>query len=217
MIYSDPSDVGYLNGTPYPEGSWGPEWGVQRGSIWNGNGDPATPGFPSVPYAARLSEAQMYGNAETYNTPLPPIPALPLSWGDAQHILAGIRGQALTPELVADGWQGGLNFTYMLGPGPVAVDLDVFLNYTVARIFNVVAKIPGAVEEERIVMLGNHRDAWTFGGADPNSGTAALLELASSLGKMLATGWRPKRSMWLIKSADTLTREHKRSRGQHAG
>lgn len=29
----------------------------------------------------------------------------------------------------------------------------------------------------RFVLLGNHRDAWTFGAVDPNSGTAALLEV----------------------------------------
>lgn len=29
----------------------------------------------------------------------------------------------------------------------------------------------------RYVIIGNHRDAWTFGAVDPNSGTAALLEV----------------------------------------
>ena len=31
----------------------------------------------------------------------------------------------------------------------------------------------------RYVILGNHRDAWTFGAADPNSGTACMLEVVS--------------------------------------
>ena len=30
---------------------------------------------------------------------------------------------------------------------------------------------------DRYVLLGNHRDAWTFGSIDPSSGTAALMEL----------------------------------------
>lgn len=38
LIYSDPKDTGFVMGTPYPNGSWGTEWSVQRGSIWNGNG-----------------------------------------------------------------------------------------------------------------------------------------------------------------------------------
>ena len=33
----------------------------------------------------------------------------------------------------------------------------------------------------RYVLLGNHRDAWTFGAVDPNSGTAALLEVMIQL------------------------------------
>lgn len=32
----------------------------------------------------------------------------------------------------------------------------------------------------RYVILGNHRDAWTFGAVDPNSGTAVLLEASLS-------------------------------------
>jgi N-acetylated-alpha-linked acidic dipeptidase len=46
----------------------------------------------------------------------------------------------------------------------------------------------------RYVLLGNHRDAWTFGAVDPNSGTAALLEvkiqlLQSSLGWFAYVGF----------------------------
>lgn len=33
----------------------------------------------------------------------------------------------------------------------------------------------------RLVLLGNHRDAWTFGAVDPNSGTAALLEVLDQI------------------------------------
>lgn len=48
-----------------------------------------------------------------------------------------------------------------------------------------------------MVLLGNHRDAWTFGAVDPNSGTAALLELARVIGKLMEEGWRPHRSIVL--------------------
>ena len=30
------------------------------------------------------------------------------------------------------------------------------------------------------MILGNHRDAWTFGAVDPNSGTAVLLEVSEA-------------------------------------
>ncbi|KAI8548550.1 hypothetical protein RHMOL_Rhmol07G0280900 [Rhododendron molle] len=42
---------------------------------------------------------------------------------------------------------------------------------------NVIGIIEGAEEPDRFVILGNHRDAWTFGAVDPNSGTAAMLEV----------------------------------------
>ncbi len=37
---------------------------------------------------------------------------------------------------------------------------------------------------DRYVLVGNHHDAWIFGGIDPSSGTAALLEMARAFGKM---------------------------------
>ena len=41
---------------------------------------------------------------------------------------------------------------------------------------------------DRYVLIGNHRDAWGYGAADPSSGTAALLESARVLGEMLKKG-----------------------------
>lgn len=37
-----------------------------------------------------------------------------------------------------------------------------------------------------------------YGSADPNSGTAALLEVARGLGHLLQRGWKPKRSIYLL-------------------
>jgi hypothetical protein len=42
----------------------------------------------------------MYNNTRTYNTPLPGIPALPISWADAYRLLRGIQG-----PLAPDMWQ----------------------------------------------------------------------------------------------------------------
>ena len=56
----------------------------------------------------------------------------------------------------------------LLPPGPQ-------MNNTVATIRNVIASVEGGEEAERYVVVGNHRDAWTFGAADPNSGIACLL------------------------------------------
>ena len=38
------------------------------------------------------------------------------------------------------------------------------------------------------MLLGNHRDAWTFGGVDPSSGTATLMEVVQAVGSLRASG-----------------------------
>jgi N-acetylated-alpha-linked acidic dipeptidase len=57
------------------------------------------------------------------------------------------------------------------------------------------ARIRGGEFPDEWVILGNHRDAWVFGGVDPSSGTAAMLEVTRSLGALLKQGIRPKRTM----------------------
>jgi hypothetical protein len=54
----------------------------------------------------------------------------------------------------------GNNMTRYVGPGPVQVRLTVRMNQTMAPIWNVVAKIEGSAEPDRVIVLGNHRDAW---------------------------------------------------------
>jgi len=194
VIYSDPADDGFCRGEVYPNGPWRPETGVQRGTIFNGNGDPLTPGLPSTPSTVRLTDEQVFDPKFTYGTPLPSIPAMPLSWGDAQHLLDGLAG----PAAPAD-WQGCLPFSYNTGPGPLTVNMHIQMTGTNERrdIQNVIAKIPGTVEPDRVVLLGNHRDSWTFGGGDPSSGTTTLLAVAAGLGAAMRAGWRPRRSIWL--------------------
>ncbi|AQL00662.1 Peptidase M28 family protein [Zea mays] len=70
-------------------------------------------------------------------------------------------------------------------------------NETMVTIQNVISVIEGGEEPERYVILGNHRDAWTFGAVDPNSGTASLLELAQRLSELQKKGWRPRRTIIL--------------------
>lgn len=48
---------------------------------------------------------------------------------------------------------------------------------------------------DRYVIVGNHYDAWTYGGIDPSSATSVLLELVRVFGKMHSDGWRPRRSV----------------------
>jgi N-acetylated-alpha-linked acidic dipeptidase len=45
------------------------------------------------------------------------------------------------------------------------------------------------------VVLGNHRDAWVFGGVDPSSGTASMMEMTRALGRLKKNGMRPRRTV----------------------
>lgn len=66
-----------------------------------------------------------------------------------------------------------------------------------ATIYDVFAVIRGLEEPDRYVLLGNHRDAWSYGAVDPNSGTAALLDIARRFALMMRLGWTPRRTIVL--------------------
>lgn len=186
LIMSDPADDGYMKGDVYPDGPMRPPSAVQRGSVLflsKEPGDPSTPGgMASTATAKRITRAEMQN--------VPKIPSLPISYREAEKILRNLGGQR-----VPDDWQGGLPFAYHLGPGLASVSMHVQMNEGLKPIYDVVAKIPGTSDE--IVVVGNHRDAWTPGAVDPNSGTAAVLEAARALGAAVKAGWKPKRTILL--------------------
>jgi N-acetylated-alpha-linked acidic dipeptidase len=185
IIYSDPRDDGYHGGDTYPRGPWRPSTGVQRGSVMDmplHPGDPLTPGIGSVAGAPRRPMSQ----AAT----LTRIPVLPISYGDAQPLLAAIGG-ATAPR----SWQGGLPITYHIGPGPARVRLKVRFDWKTARVYNVIARMNGATQPDQWIVRGNHHDAWVNGAEDPISGQVALLEEARALGELHRQGWRPARTI----------------------
>jgi len=185
LIYSDPADDGYVQGDVLPEGKWRPEWGVQRGSVMDMPtypGDPQTPGVPSKPDAERIPLDQV--------TTLQKIPVLPISYGDALPILRNLDGADLPED-----WRGGLPITYKTGPGPARVHMRLEFDWSVRPIVNVIGILRGSEQPEKIVMAGGHRDAWTFGGQDPISGTVSMLETARIIGAAAQRGSRPKRSI----------------------
>ena len=185
IIYSDPRDDGYSGGEGFPKGPWRPKDGVQRGSVQDSTqfmGDPLTPGVGATPDAKRL---------DVKDSPsLTKIPVLPISYADAQPLLAAIGGPVGPHE-----WRGGLPITYHIGPGPAKVHLKVFSNWNMAPIYDVIGKIPGSTNPDQWVIRGNHHDAWVNGAEDPTSGMVALLEEARAMGELLKQGWKPKRTM----------------------
>jgi N-acetylated-alpha-linked acidic dipeptidase len=185
LIYSDPRDDGYSEGDVFPKGAWRPPAGVQRGSVMDMPlypGDPLTPGIGATPDAKRL-------NLEDVKV-FTKIPVLPISYEDAQPLLAAIGG-AVAPAR----WRGALPITYHVGPGPAKVHLRLKFNWDMKQINDVIAKIPGTSEPDEWVIRGNHYDAWVNGAQDPVSGISAEMEEARSFGELLKAGWKPKRTI----------------------
>jgi N-acetylated-alpha-linked acidic dipeptidase len=185
LIYSDPADDGFKKGKTYPAGPWGPESHIQRGGIvydFRVPGDPLTPGWASMPGAKRIARADAAS--------LPKIMSAPLSWKDARVLLEALGG----PDAPAS-WRGGLPITYRVGSGPATVRLRVQTDDKVRPIWTVTGRITGAANPDQLVIVGNHRDAWVYGGVDPSSGSASLMELARSLGALARQGARPKRTI----------------------
>jgi N-acetylated-alpha-linked acidic dipeptidase len=187
LIYSDPRDDGYHQGDTFPNGPYRPADGVQRGSVMDMPiypGDPLTPGVGATKDAKRLPLSEA--------VTLTKIPVLPISYGDAQPLLAALKGP-VAPER----WRGALPITYHIGPGPAKVHLRARFNWDTKTIYNVIARIPGSAYPDEWIIRGNHHDAWVNGAEDPVSGTSALLEEARGLAALARQGWKPKRSIIL--------------------
>jgi N-acetylated-alpha-linked acidic dipeptidase len=162
LIYSDPKDDGFAAGPVFPSGPMRPSDGVQRGSVsdlGSAAGDPLTIGIGAVPGARRMSIAE--------SPIITKIPVLPISYGDAQPLLAAMGGP-MAPEA----WRGALPIPYRLGPGPAKAHLKVAFNWDTKPLYDVIAKIPGSTFSDEWIIRGNHHDAWVNGANDPVSGMA---------------------------------------------
>ncbi len=186
LIYSEPKDDGYGIDNVFPQGPMRNADGVQRGSVMdfaaNSPGDPLTPGVGATADAKRLPLKEAKSLAK--------IPVLPISYGDAQPLLAALKGPMAPIE-----WRGSLPIPYHVGPGPAKVHLKLEFNWDLKPVNDVIAKIPGSVAPDEWIIRGNHHDAWVNGAEDPVSGQSALLEEARSLGLLLKQGWKPRRTI----------------------
>ena len=163
LIYSDPRDDGYSRGDVYPEGPYRRADGAQRGSVAD---MPLFPGDPLTPNVGATEDAERLDLDEAPT--LTKIPVLPISYADAQPLMA-----ALTGPVAPGDWRGGLPLTYHLGPGPAE----------------------GRERPDQWVLRGNHHDAWVNGAADPISGMVTLMAEAKAIGSLARSGWRPKRTI----------------------
>ena len=185
LIYSDPRDDGYWVDGVFPDGPMRSKDGVQRGSVMDiptYPGDPTTPGRGSTAGTSRLELKDV--------TTLTKIPVLPISYGDAQPLLAALTGEAAPMD-----WRGGLPITYRIGPGPARLHMKLAFDWSLKRVHNVIARLPGSTYPAEWIVRGNHHDAWVNGALDPASGMSAELEEARALGELVKQGWRPKRTI----------------------
>ncbi|XP_034970833.2 N-acetylated-alpha-linked acidic dipeptidase 2 [Zootoca vivipara] len=191
ILYSDSADYCAPGVDPYPDGWNLPGGGVQRGNVLNlnGAGDPLTPGYPAKEYTFRYGVDNGVG--------IPRIPVHPIGYHDAEILLRSMGG----PPPPDESWKGNLNVSYNIGPGfsgtysKRKVRMHVHTVNKITRIYNVIGTIKGAVEPDRYIILGGHRDSWVFGGIDPTTGAAVLQEVARSFGKLVMKGWKPRRTI----------------------
>jgi N-acetylated-alpha-linked acidic dipeptidase len=185
IVYSDPRDDGSYVNDVFPLGPERPKDGAQRGSVMDMPlypGDPLTPGVGATPDAKRLPISE----AKT----LTKIPVLPMSYGDAQPLLAALKG-----PVVPENWRGALPITYHVGPGPAKVHMRLKFNWDQKRLYDVIVRVPGSQYPDEWVVRGNHHDAWVNGAEDPVSGAVAEMEEMRGLAELMKQGWKPKRTL----------------------
>jgi hypothetical protein len=195
IIYSDPSEDGFVRGPAYPEGRFMPEDGVQRGGVslmsWV-VGDVLSPGFASTPdEKKRLKPEESKG--------LTGIPSIPIAWRDAQRLLQVIKGHG---SQVPAKWVGGVPMVdqWWTGDGtsPIINLMNMQDEEERQPIYNVFGRIIGLEQPEKKIIIGNHRDSWCLGSADPGSGTAVFLEVVRVFGELRTFGWRPLRTIEFV-------------------
>ncbi|XP_077240866.1 peptidase M28 family protein [Tasmannia lanceolata] len=180
----------------YAEGDGEEEEGIERGTVMEGLGDPLTPGWAAV----RGTHSERLGlEDKEVRRRFPKIPSMPISAHNAYVILSSLGGPRLPynwgPSKVTtrnkDRTGSGV------GPGPTLLNFTYQAEKKMATLRNAFAVIRGVEEPDRYVLLGNHRDAWTYGAVDPNSGTAALLDIARRYALLIRLGWNPRRTIIL--------------------
>ncbi|KAF9058016.1 Zn-dependent exopeptidase [Panaeolus papilionaceus] len=170
LIYSDPRDDGTVTVErgyqAYPDGPARNPKSVQRGSVQYLSVYPGDPTTPGYPSYENTTRQ------DASNIPL--IPSLPISWENAQALFRTLRE--------GDSWEGQ------------RVRLANNVDTRVIPIWNTMGVIPGFIKDE-VVVIGNHRDAWVMGAADPSSGTSSVHEVIRGLGHLLRNGWKPLRTI----------------------
>jgi N-acetylated-alpha-linked acidic dipeptidase len=168
LMYAGASDAGSLRGPVYPAGPWAPDERIQRGSV---GFDFIAPGAPLTP--GQPSQPGVLRVSKRDAPATPSIMSVPISTRDARTIVEALRTEDVT------------------------LRVRVVNDETIQPVWTVIGRLNGAVSPDEWVIAGNHRDAWLYGGVDPSSGSAVMMELARALGSLARNGMRPKRTILL--------------------
>ena len=172
IVYSDPAG-GRLTrkATVFPKGPWGPASHIQRGGIaydYIVPGDPLTPGWASTPGREADPDRRSGVGAEDHGA------------ADVASRHAADPREARRPA-GAEGVEGrAANRVSPRRRSRAPAPARSTCAPTCSRTTSSKARIRGSERPDEWVVLGNHHDAWVFGGVDPSSGTAAMMELDPS-------------------------------------
>ena len=168
----------------FPKGPWGPASHFQRGGIaydYIVPGDPLTPGWASTPGARRIAPAEAVSVPKIMACRCRSATSSRFSRRSAARRRPR-RGRAASP------------ISYRLG-GEARLRVQIDMRTDVQPNYVVEGRIRGSERPDEWVVLGNHHDAWVFGGVDPSSGTASMMELTAALGRLARDGVRPRRTL----------------------
>ena len=162
------SDGGRVRGPAYPAGPWAPDERIQRGSV---GFDFIAPGDPLTP--GQPSQPGVPRVSKREAPAMPSIMSVPISTRDARTIVEALR------------------------TGKVTLHVRVVNDDAIQPVWTVIGRLNGSRSPDEWVIAGNHRDAWLYGGVDPSSGSAVMMEMARALGSLARSGMRPKRTIIL--------------------
>ncbi|HKU68564.1 MAG TPA: M28 family peptidase [Candidatus Baltobacteraceae bacterium] len=180
LLFSDPMNGGYWDGQAYPDGPYRPLGGAMRNTLTllDDPGDPTAIGVP-VPGAKHKAFSAIQ---------VPPIPETPVTGLVARQLLEAMNG-----PIVPRDWHPGFAMPVHTG-GSLRAHFKIISKRFIGPIWDVIATMPG-IDPRQMVVVGGHRDAWTYGAVDPVSGSVDMLQLGRALGKLKAQGWKPQRTI----------------------
>lgn len=185
LIYSDPQDDGFVRGAVYPDGPMRNPQEVQRGSIYNGDGDPTTPDWASTIGARRVPQDSL---------DVAHIPVVPIGYGNAELLMKDMGGAG-----VPVAWQGSMKFGYHVGGDSGAMARVAVWpergDRAYKMIYDTFGRITGSEFPDEMVIVGGHRDAWGPGADDNVSGTVSVMEAAKAWAAAVHSGFRPRRTI----------------------